>query len=373
MSERPYPERPYGPPFRADQVGSLLRPERVKRARAQYAAGEIDAAALREIEDDEIRRVVARQEEIGLRLATDGELRRSWWHYDFLEHLDGVRGHDTDEGLRFRHVQTRGHELELAGPLRFSQHPMLDDFAFLQRVTRRAVPKMTIPSPCMILYSPRVTENNVYPDRQAFLDALAAAYRRALRAFYDLGCRYLQLDDTSWTILGAESYRERLRAQGRDPDALAAESAELVRAALAERPAGMAVTMHVCRGNYRSDWAFSGGYDPVAEVLFGTVPVDAFFLEYDDERAGGFQPLRYLSGQGVVLGLITTKNGELEDKDAVKRRIDEASHYLSAERLGLSPQCGFASTEEGNLLSEDEQWAKLRLVCEIVHEVWNDA
>ncbi|WP_067851717.1 5-methyltetrahydropteroyltriglutamate--homocysteine S-methyltransferase [Alicyclobacillus mali (ex Roth et al. 2021)] len=362
------------PPFRADQVGSLLRPEPVKEARRRFFAGEIDQDTLTAVENDAIREIVAKQKDIGLAAVTDGELRRSWWHFDFLEHLEGVQGYEPEQGgIQFHNVTTRPRAIRVVGKLGFPKdHPMLAHFRFLHHVAGEHVAKMTIPSPSMLHFRGELVDG-VYPDEDEMFHDLALAYQDAIRAFYDAGCRYLQLDDTAWAYLCSDEQKQQMMAKGRDPKRLEAKYAETINKALEGKPADMTITMHICRGNFRSTWISSGGYEPVAETLFQKLNIDGFFLEYDTERAGGFEPLRFVNRKSltIVLGLITSKHGALEDKDEVKRRIDEATHYVPLEQLCLSPQCGFASTEEGNLLTEDEQWAKLRHVVEIAHEVWN--
>jgi 5-methyltetrahydropteroyltriglutamate--homocysteine methyltransferase len=360
------------PPFRADMVGSLLRPPAIKDARAKHEAGEITDEALREVEDREIEKAVKKQEEIGLQAVTDGEFRRSWWHFDFLQQLDGVKLVTGKETIKFHGVETKARSLEITGRIGFSDHPMLDHFRFLKAHTSR-VPKMTIPSPSVLHF--RVGRNliaPVYPDLEEFFADTGAAYKKAVRAFYDAGCRYLQLDDTVWAYLCSEEQREQARARGDEPEKLPALYARTIDQALEGRPDDLAVTMHVCRGNFRSTWISEGGYEPVAETMLGELDIDGYFLEYDTDRAGGFEPLRFLpeGKKQVVLGLITSKTGTLENKDDVKRRIDEATEYVDLERLCLSPQCGFASTEEGNVLTEEAQWAKLAEIVEIADEVW---
>ena len=358
-------------PFRADQVGSLLRTPRIKKAREEWQRGQLTADALRAVEDEEIGRIVREQQAIGLKAVTDGEFRRSWWHFDFLENLDGVEGYYAEQGIQFHEVQTPSKGIRVVGPIGFSRHPMLEHFRYLQSIAGDRVPKMTIPSPSMLHF--RGTLNStVYPDQAQFFHDLAQAYQQAIRAFYEAGCRYLQLDDTAWAYLCDQEQRAALQQKGWDPEELKRIYADTLKAALADRPEDMTVTMHICRGNFRSTWIASGGYEPVADVLFGEVPVDGFFLEYDSERAGGFEPLRHINRPDltVVLGLITSKVGALEPSDEVKRRIDEASRYVPLDQLALSPQCGFASTEDGNLLTEDEQWAKLRHVVAIAEDVW---
>ena len=361
------------PPFRADQVGSLLRPPALKEARARRERGELTAAELRSIEDGEIERTIRRQEGIGLEAVTDGEFRRSWWHFDFLKGLDGVEGYTTGQGIQFQGVQTRAEGIRVVGKLGFSNHPMLDHFRYLG-AHARAVPKMTIPSPSVLHFrgGRAGISRDVYPDLDQFFDDLAGAYRAAVRAFADAGCRYLQLDDTVWGYLCSAEQRAQARERGDDPERLPAIYARVINAAIEGRPADMTITTHVCRGNFRSTWISEGGYEPVAETLLGALNVDGYFLEYDTERAGGFEPLRFLpkGGKRVVLGLVTSKSGALEAGDALKRRIDEATRHVALDQLCLSPQCGFASTEEGNVLTEDAQWAKLERIVETAREVW---
>ena len=360
------------PPFRADHVGSLLRPSALKEAREKRAKGEMSAADLATIEDREIERVIRKQEEVGLRSVTDGEFRRSWWHLDFLWDLDGVERHVMDQGIAFAGVQTRAEGARVIGKLGFSAHPMINHFKFVAAHTQRA-PKITIPAPSA-LYG-RVgrgpISTTVYPDLDQFFADLGAAYRKAVRAFADAGCRYLQLDEVFIAMLCDPNYRKTQEGRGEDPHKLAQLYGDLINTAISDIPSDMTVTMHLCRGNYRSTYMGSGGYDPVAEILFDRIKVHGYFMEYDTERAGSFEPLqRVRKGQTVVLGLVTTKTGRLETKDALKRRIDEAAKYVDADQICLSPQCGFASTEEGNVLAEDEQWAKLRRIVEVADEVW---
>jgi 5-methyltetrahydropteroyltriglutamate--homocysteine methyltransferase len=361
------------PPFRADHVGSLLRPAAIKEARAKCERNEITAEALRAIEDCEIEKAIAKQEQIGLTLATDGEFRRLWWHFDFFRGLKGVTFYTTDHGIQFHGVQTKAEAIKVDGKIDFAGHPMLNHFKFLQSHTR-VTPKMTIPAPSTLHFRQgrAAISQEVYPDLDVFFDDLAQAYRAAIRAFYDAGCRYLQLDDTAWAMLCDPNERAQSKKRGDDPDSLPARYARLVNAALHTKPADMAITMHSCRGNFRSTFIASGGYDFVAEHLLGHTNFDGYFLEYDSDRAGGFAPLRYFpkGDKQLVLGLVTSKTGTLESKDEIKRRIDEATKYVALDQLCLSPQCGFASTEEGNILAEDEEWAKLRMIVEIAEEVW---
>ena len=365
------------PPFRADHVGSLLRPPPLRTARAQRARGEITAEALRAEEDRCIRDAIRKQEEIGLRAATDGEYRRAYWHFDFLAGLDGVEMYEPEQKVQFKGA-TLPHALRITGPIRWRQPVMLDHFRFLTANVTRAVPKQTIPSPSVLHFrgGRRAIDPHAYPDLDGFFADLGTAYHDAVQAFAAAGCRYLQLDEVNIAYLCDPEQIAGLKARGDYVGGLLQIYADLINRAIAGRPVGMAISMHLCRGNFRSTWIASGGYEPVAEVLFNAIDVDGYFLEYDTERAGGFEPLRFVprGGSGrpklVVLGLVTSKTGALESKDELKRRIDQAAKYLPLEQLALSPQCGFASTEEGNLLSEAEQLAKLRLCVEVAQEVW---
>jgi 5-methyltetrahydropteroyltriglutamate--homocysteine methyltransferase len=361
------------PPYRADHVGSLLRPQALKEARAKRDRNEITAEALAAIEDREIERVIRKQEELGLKLATDGELRRTWWQFDFFRGLDGVEMYTADRGIQFHGVTTKSHALKINAKVGFSGHPMIEHFKFL-KYHSRVTPKMTIPAPSTLHFRQGRTaiSKEVYPDLDGFFADVGKAYRAAIRAFYDAGCRYLQLDDTAWAMACDPAERVHSKERGDDPDKLPQLYARATNAALEGRPADMVVTMHSCRGNFRSTFIASGGYEFVAEQLLGKTDLDGYFLEYDTDRAGGFEPLRYFpkGNKQLVLGLVTSKFGKLEKKDDIKRRIDEATKYVALDQLCLSPQCGFASTEEGNALSEEEQWAKLRMVVEIADEVW---
>jgi 5-methyltetrahydropteroyltriglutamate--homocysteine methyltransferase len=360
------------PPFRADHVGSLLRPAALRAARERHAKDEITTAALREVEDREIEAVIKKQEAVGLQSITDGEFRRSWWHLDFLWGLDGVERHVMDQGIAFAAVTTRNEGTRVTGKLGFSGHPMLDHFKFLKTHTQRT-PKMTIPAPSAIYGRPMLTPINkaIYPTLDAFFDDLGQAYRKAVRAFADAGCRYLQIDEVFIAMLCDPKYRQQMKDRGDDPDHLAIAYADLINTAVSDIPPEMTVTMHLCRGNYKSTFMGAGGYDAMQEILFDRIKVHGYFMEYDSERAGGFEPLKKLpADRFAVLGLVTTKTGTLESKDAIKRRIDEATKFTDLERLCLSPPCGFASTEEGNTLAEEEQWAKLRMIVELAEEVW---
>ena len=360
------------PPFRADHVGSLLRPAALKEAREKRAKSQITAAELAAVEDREIEHVTRKQEEVGLRGITDGEFRRSWWQLDFLWGLDGVERYVMDQGIAFSGGRTRAEGARVVGKLGFSGHPMIAHFKFLAGHTRQ-MPKITIPAPSALYgrVGREAVSASVYPDLDDFFADLGAAYRKAVRAFTDAGCRYLQLDEVFIAMLCDANYRKAQAGHGDDPQKLAELYGDLINSAVSDIPSDMSVTMHLCRGNYRSTYMGSGGYNPVAEVLFDRIKVDGYFMEYDTERAGSFEPLRSVhKGQTVVLGLVTTKTGQLESKETLKRRLDEAAKYVDPDQLCLSPQCGFASTEEGNVLAEEEQWAKLRTIVEVANEVW---
>ncbi|WP_454122512.1 cobalamin-independent methionine synthase II family protein [Kosakonia sp. Marseille-Q7440] len=361
-------------PFRADVVGSFLRPDAIKQARQQFAQGEISADQLRHVENEEIRHVVEQQCACGLHVVTDGEFRRAWWHFDFFAGLEGVELFEAEQGIQFNGVQTKAHGVRVTGKVRFKDHPMLEDFRYLKSISGDAQPKMTIPSPSVLHFrgGRKVIDATVYPELDAYFDDLATTWRDAIRAFYDAGCRYLQLDDTVWAYLCSDDQRKQIVARGDDPEELARIYARVLNKALEGKPEDLTIGLHVCRGNFRSTWISEGGYEPVAEVLFGGVNVDAFFLEYDNDRSGDFAPLRFVrpGKQQVVLGLITTKNGELENPEGVKARLEEAAKYVDISQICLSPQCGFASTEEGNSLTPEQQWEKVRLVTRIAEQVW---
>jgi 5-methyltetrahydropteroyltriglutamate--homocysteine methyltransferase len=357
-------------PFRADQVGSLLRPAALQSARAQFKAGTLDAPGLREVEDRCIREAVARQEAIGLQAVTDGEFRRDFWHLDFVRQLQGVSlqravGHSF-AAEDVPPMATITGKVECNAPI------MVDHFRFLQSVAQ-VTPKMCIPAPATLHFrgGRNAISKQVYPDLQSFWHDASAAYARAIEHLYQAGCRYLQLDDVSFSYLCDETVRQNFRNNGDDPADLHLTYAKAINDAIAQRPADLAITMHTCRGNFRSTWFAGGGYtDAVMEAMF-SVAVDGFFMEYDSERAGGFEPLRLLpKGKKVVLGLVTSKSGMLESKDALKRRIEQAARHVPLDQLCLSPQCGFASTHHGNQLSEQEQWNKLARVVETAREVW---
>jgi len=360
------------PPFRADHVGSLLRPAALKAAREARAKGAIRPAELQAVEDREIKEIVKKQEAVGLQSITDGEFRRSWWHLDFLWGLNGVEKHVMDTGVAFAAVTTRNEGVKVTGKLGFSGHPMIEHFKFLKANTART-PKMTIPAPSALYGRPVATpiDKSIYPKLDNFFADLGRAYNKAVRAFYDAGCRYLQLDEVFIAMLCDPRYRQQMKDRGDDPQALESIYGDLINAAISGIPADMTVTMHLCRGNYKSTFMGAGGYDAVQKVLFDRIKVHGYFMEYDSERAGGFEPLGRLPKDRVaVLGLVTTKTGALEAKDAIKRRIEEAAKFVALDQLCLSPQCGFASTEEGNVLTSDQQWAKLRMIGEVGREVW---
>jgi 5-methyltetrahydropteroyltriglutamate--homocysteine methyltransferase len=363
------------PPFRADHVGSLLRPAALKEARARREREEISAGDLRAAENQAIESVVAREAEIGLRSSTDGEFRRAMWHFDFLEHLDGVESFRSDHGIAFKGgVETQAKGLRVTGKLGFSMHPMIEHFRFLRDHTK-VTPKMTIPSPSVLHFrgGRHAVSSEVYPDIEEFYRDLALAYRGVVEAFADAGCRYLQLDEVNLAYLCDPEQRRLLRERGDDPDRLPGIYADMINTAIGGRPADMTVTMHLCRGNFRSSWIAEGGYEPVAEMLFNQIGANGYFMEFDTERAGGFEPLRFVpKDKTVVLGLVTSKAGALESATELERRIGDAAQYVDLEQLCLSPQCGFASTEEGNVLSEEEQWAKLERIVQVARKVWNE-
>lgn len=366
------------PPFRADHVGSLLRPPELLAAREDHAQGRIDAARLAEIEDAAIRDVVRMQREAGLRSATDGEFRRTSWHMDFIYRLGGISPADEKIKVRFHNeagdIEFTTAALRVHDRVRLEETIFADHFAFLRDAVEDGVtPKLTIPSPNMVHYrgGPASIDPKVYPDIEEFWSDLATAYSEQVRRLGELGCRYLQLDDTSLAYLNDPAQRAMIKERGDDAEHLHLRYIKQINASLAGRPEGMRITTHMCRGNFRSSWTAEGGYDFVAEALFSELDVDGFFLEYDDERSGGFEPLRFVPpGKMVVLGLVTTKRGELESKDDLKRRIEEASRHVPLDQICLSPQCGFSSTVEGNALTAEQQAAKLRLIAETAEEVW---
>ncbi len=372
MSERT------SPPFRADHVGSLLRPPELLEAREAHAAGRLDDLGLAQAEDEAIRGVVRMQEQAGLQSVTDGEFRRASWHMDFIYSLDGVSQAPGNMKVEFRNaegtIDFTPAALHIDGRIGVSETIFEQPFTFLQSVASEGqTPKLTIPSPSMVHYrgGRAAVDESIYPDMDGFWDDLTSAYAEEVRRLGELGCSYLQFDDTSLAYLNDPRQREMIAAQGSDAEHLHETYISHINEALAHRPEGMAVTTHMCRGNFRSSWVAEGGYDFVAEALFGRLEVDGFFMEWDDARSGGFEPLRFVpKGKQVVLGLVTTKSGELESKDDLKRRIEEASQYVDVDQLCVSPQCGFSSTVEGNALSREQQAAKLRLIVETAKEVW---
>ena len=366
------------PPFRADHVGSFLRPAALLDARERARKGEISRAQLRDVEDTSIRDIVRFQEDLGLEGITDGEFRRTYFHIDFLEQLAGI---ETKGGIAVSFHSASGNVdfappvMHITGPVRHVKPIQVDDFAFLRSVTRRT-PKVTIPSPTMLHFrgGREAISREAYPDLEQFFADVATAYRAEIRALAEAGCTYLQLDDTNLAYLCDTKMREGARQRGDDPDELPRRYARLINAAIADRPPDMTVCVHLCRGNFKSAWVAEGGYEPVAEVLFNELKVDGYFLEYDDARSGDFAPLRFVpAGKTVVLGLVTTKLGELESKDALKRKIDQAARVIPLDQLCLSPQCGFSSTVHGNEIAREAQAAKLRLVIETAEEVWGAA
>jgi 5-methyltetrahydropteroyltriglutamate--homocysteine methyltransferase len=361
------------PPFRADHVGSLLRPAVLKQARAKRERGEITAEELKTIEDREIEAVIRKQEEAGLRSVTDGEFRRAFWNYDFLGQLDGVEAYLGERKIKFQGPQPKPMMLRVIGKVGgYRAHPMIEHFKFVA-AHAKATPKMTVPSPSSLhfRYGRDAVPVEIYPDMDDFYRDLGEGYRKALRAFSDAGCRYLQLDEVNFTYLCDPKLRAFVANRGEDPETLPHVYARMINAALSDVAPDVTKAMHLCRGNFQSTFVASGGYEPVAEILFNEINIDAYFMEYDSDRAGGFAPLRFVpKGKMVVLGLVTSKSGTLESKDELKRRIDQAARFIDLDQLCLSPQCGFDSTEEGNILTEDEQWAKLRRIAEVADEVW---
>jgi len=355
-------------------VGSLLRTKALKDAREAHATGKMSDAGLHEVEDQEIIKLIKTQENIGLKAVTDGEFRRAWWHYDFLGKLGGVKLVPVDSGIQFAGVQTKAEAPRVVGKIHYEPHPFVEHFRFVKDHTKN-VAKMTIPSPSMLHYrgGRKMINMGLYDNLDGYYADLGKAYNGAVQDFANAGCRYLQLDDVSFAYLCDPEQRKMLKDRGDDPDKQPQIYADMINAAVKGRPSDMVMTMHLCRGNFRSTFVASGGYEPVAELLFNGIDIDGYFMEWDTDRAGGFEPLRFLpKGKHVVLGLVTSKTGTLEKKDDIKRRIDEAAKFAPLDQLCLSPQCGFASTEEGNSLAETEQWKKLELIVEITREVWGD-
>jgi 5-methyltetrahydropteroyltriglutamate--homocysteine methyltransferase len=369
------------PPFRADHVGSLLRPKPLREARAAWKAGTLSHEKLRDVEDRAIAAAIAKQQDLGLRSATDGEYRRAYWHFDFVAGLDGVEVYEPEQKVLFKGGVPLGHALRVNGRIAWSKPVMIDDYKFLASHVHGShasgiVPKQTIPSPSVVHFrgGRQAIDRTVYPTLDGFFADLGEAYHSAVAAFDAAGCRYLQLDEVNIAYLCDPEQIAALKARGEHVDNLLAIYAGMLNRAIAGKSDGMTISMHLCRGNFRSHWVASGGYEPVAEVLFNQINADAYFMEYDTDRAGGFEPLRFVprGDKIVVLGLVTSKTGTLETKDELKRRIDQAAKYLPLEQLALSPQCGFASTEEGNTLTEDQQWAKLALCVEVARDVWGE-
>nr|WP_317430027.1 5-methyltetrahydropteroyltriglutamate--homocysteine S-methyltransferase [uncultured Mitsuokella sp.] len=366
-------------PYRYDIVGSFLRKPELKAARKDFEDGKITAAELKAQEDKSIRELVADEKKAGLKAVTDGEYRRAFWHLDFLWGLDGVDKVKAEHfSVAFKGFQPKAETLKITGKIDFPEnHPFLDHFHFLKAVAGDTTAKQTIPSPSMLhlICCVRSTDYQPierYQNEEVLLNDIAAAYQKAVKAFYEAGCRYLQFDDTSWGEFCSADKRKAYAERGIDVDAVGRKYVAVLNKILEAKPADMTITMHICRGNFRSTWSSAGGYEPIADILFSHCHVDGFFLEYDSDRAGTFEPLRFIKDQKVVLGLITSKTPELENKEDVIARIHEAEKYLPLDQLSLSPQCGFASTEEGNLLTEDEEWAKIRLVKEIAEEIWGN-
>ena len=366
------------PPFRADHVGSLLRPPELLRAREEFDQGKIDAEQLRSVEDDAIRQVVKMQRDVGLQSATDGEFRRSSWHMDFIYQLGGIERAPGNLKVEFRNeegqIEFTPAAIHVGDKVRLDRPIFAEDFKFLESVAgQRTTPKLTSPSPSMVHYrgGRASVDPAIYPDIEGFWADLTAAYREQVRAIAELGCRYYQFDDTSLAYLNDPRQREQIAGLGEDAEHLHETYIRHLNEVLADRPEDVVITTHMCRGNFRSSWVAEGGYDFVAEALFGGLNVDGFFLEYDDPRSGSFEPLRFVpKDKLVVLGLVTTKRGALESKDQLKRRLEEASRYVPIEQLCLSPQCGFASTVEGNVVTYDQEVAKLSLIVETAAEVW---
>ncbi|CDD67351.1 putative uncharacterized protein [Eggerthella sp. CAG:368] len=363
-------------PFRFDIVGSFLRPDYLKEARAQFAAGNITQEELTAIEDKAIIELIEKEKAVGLNAVTDGEFRRSMWHLDFLAALDGVKEVGAEHwSVEFKGHQPKSKTVIIDGTIDFNDHPFLQHFLFTKKAAGETLVKQTIPSPTMLHLICCVREENYQPieqykDEAKLFADIAAAYRKAIKAFYDEGCRYLQIDDTSWGEFCDPNKRAAYEARGFDMDKLAHDYVSLINESLKDKPEDLAVTIHICRGNFRSTWFSSGGYDPVAPILFPNLNVNGFFLEYDSDRAGGFEPLKYIASQKVVLGLVTSKEGALENPDDIKARIKEASQFVPLDRLCISPQCGFSSTEEGNIITDEDQWNKIALIRDIANEVW---
>ena len=360
------------PPFRADHVGSILRTGPLKDARTRRQKGEISAADLTAVEDTEIRKIIAKQEEVGIKAITDGEFRRSWWHYDFLSMLDGVELREVETGIKFAGVTTKAEAPYVPSRLGSKSHPHIEHFKFVKANTKQT-PKMSIPSPSMLHYrgGSKMINRDVYPKMEDFWTDLGRAYQQAIKGFYDAGCRYLQIDDCAMAYFCDPGQRKMLEDRGETPAELEEAYIYMLNVALENCPKDLVTTMHVCRGNFRSTFVASGGYEHMADRMFNKIPLNGYFLEWDNDRSGDLSPLRFLpNGKHVVVGLITSKTGELESRDSILRRIEEAQKHTALDNLCLSPQCGFSSTEEGNTLTEEQQWNKLRFVVEMSEEIW---
>lgn len=362
-------------PFRADHVGSFLRPEELKLAREAYRLGKITKEELTAVEDDAIRTLIEKQKAVGLKAVTDGEFRRRWWHLDFIAGFDGITVYDFTTSAFG--IETEAQGSYVSGPLNFSNtHPFLEHFKFTKEAAGETLAKQTIPGPNMILLdavilSKQYQEKPAYPSIEALIPDLVRIYQEAILAFYEIGCRYLQIDDTSWGALFDDRFRGIIQSQGLDPDALIETFAQITEEVLEVKPADLTIAFHLCKGNFQSHWLYSGSYDAIAKRLL-SLPFDGFFLEFDDERSGGFESMAHLQDQRLILGLVTTKTPELETKETLKKRIEEASQFVPLAQLCLSPQCGFSSTHEGNKVSDADQWAKLALIVETAAEVWGD-
>ncbi|MBV4447531.1 5-methyltetrahydropteroyltriglutamate--homocysteine S-methyltransferase [Clostridium tyrobutyricum] len=359
------------PPFRCDIVGSFLRTEEIKIARRKFAEGDINFETLTDIENTEIIKLVQKEKQLGLKAVTDGEFRRSWWHLDFFLGIHGTEKIMLNKGKNINGSRIRAESFRIVDKILFNGHPMIQHFKYLQSICGSSIPKFTIPSPALFYSVQSHNENNVYKNSQELMNDIIEVYKCAIQSFYEAGCRYLQLDDTALGMLCSQKYRQHISHMNVDPEELMNYYLNLINGSTLDCPDDMIITLHICRGNFHSSWFASGGYDFISETIFKNCSVDGFFLEYDDERSGDFKPLRFIKKQIVVLGLVTTKHGGLESKQYIKSRISEACKYIDINQLCLSPQCGFASTEEGNIITEEEQWDKIRLIVEIAGEVWN--
>lgn len=363
-------KRKENPPFRYDIVGSFLRTDEIKNARIQFQKGKINIEELTEIENMEIKKLVHKERKLGLKAVTDGEFRRSWWHLDFFLGIKGTEKINLNQGKKLNGSKVKAESFRIIDKIMFQNHPMIEHFKYLKSISGDCIPKFTIPSPSLFHFVQSHNGNDVYKTNEELLSDIAEVYKSTIKAFYEAGCKYLQLDDTSFGSLCSEIHREHLKKMGIAPDKLVEDYVRLINKSIEDHPNDMTITLHICRGNFHSSWFASGGYEPIAKILFPNCKVDGFFLEYDNERSGDFKPLKYIEHQYVVLGLVTTKHGGLESKEGLKTRIAEACQYIDINKLCLSPQCGFASTEEGNILTEEEQWEKIKLVVETAKEIW---